>query len=234
MPLTADEVAALVGVPETRLPVDVAARLPGSTPAAPWRVRMSGLLWRHRPLPGAAHALPAQLSPRARGVTNAGFVRYAETPVGPYAEVMGAPVSVRGGLLSRVHVPFIAVDSEPSVHAGRAHWALPKVLATFSWPEPGKVRVDGDGWWLAAQVVRTGPRIPLLGRSTAAQVRPDGQVGVAGTTMRGIGRVVTIAVDVDPDASFASWLRGGEHRGVLVSNATLTMGPARVGSARAC
>ena len=204
MTLTTNEVAELIGVPETALPVDVAAALPAATPGAPWRVRMSGLLWRHRPQPGAAEALPPQLQARGRGVTNAGFVRYAETPVGPYAEVMGAPVSVRGGLLGRVHVPFIAVDSVPSVHAGRAHWALPKVLASFSWDKQGEVRADGDGWWLAARVVRTGPRIPLIGRSTAAQVRPDGRVGIATTTMRGSARVVTVEVEVDRGASFAN------------------------------
>jgi hypothetical protein len=231
MTLSTDEVTGLVGVPETRLPPDVADALPTSTPGAPWRVRMSALLWRHRARPEASAALPHPLTPKRSGITNAGFVRYAETPVGAYGEVMAAPVTLRGGLLPRVHVPFIAVDSVPSVHAGRAHWALPKVLASFTWPEDGLdagvIRADGDGWWLSARVVHTGPRIPLFGRSVNAQVRPDGRVGISSTGMRGWARVVTIDVDMDPTASFASWLVPGRHRGVLLTNARLSMGAAR-------
>src|SRR4051812_33506881 len=116
MTLTTDEVSGLVGVPETTLPADVADALPTSTPGAPWRVTMSALLWRHRARPDAAAALPPQLTAKPKGLTNAGFVRYAETPVGAYSEVM-AGVTVRGGLLPRVHLPFIAVDSLSSVHA---------------------------------------------------------------------------------------------------------------------
>jgi hypothetical protein len=126
-----------------------------------------------------------------------------------------------------VHIPFIAVDSVPSVHAGRAHWALPKVLASFTWSGPGDARAVGDNWWLTARVIGTGPRIPVFGRSTTAQVRPDGAVGVSSTSMRGWARVVTIDVDVDPDASFASWLAPGRHRGVMVSAARMSVGPAR-------
>jgi hypothetical protein len=226
MTLTATEIATLVGAPETTLPAGVAEQLPESTPGAPWHVRMTALLWRHRSRPDAAGALPSGLEIKSKGITNAGFVNYAETPVGAYSEVMAA-VSVRGGLLPRVHIPFIAVDSLPSVQAGRTHWALPKVPASFTWNGDSEVRVDGDGWWVSARVVGTGPRIPLFGRSTNAQVRPDGRVGVASTGMRGWGRVVTIQVDVDPSASFASWVAGGRHRGVLVTDGRLSMSEAR-------
>jgi hypothetical protein len=188
---------------------------------------MSGLLWRHRPTPEAAKALPSPLEPRSRGITNVGFVRYSETPVGAYDEVMGAPVTARGGLLGRVHVPLIAVDSIPSVHAGRAHWALPKVMASFTWEPDDSVRVDGDGWWLSARVVQRGLSIPVLGRSTQAQVRPDGRVGSVPVVMRGRGRVVTVEVAVDPTASFASWLMSGRHRGILLTSATMRVGAPR-------
>ena len=171
-------------------------------------------------------SLPTALTLKSKGITNAGFVRYTETPVGPYSEVMAA-VSVRGGLLPRVHIPFIAVDSLPSVQAGRTHWALPKVPATFTWEGADAVRAEGDGWWVSARVIGTGPRIPLFGRSTNAQVRPDGRAGVASTGMRGWGRVVTLQVDVDPTASFASWVVPGRHRGVMVTDGRLSMSGAR-------
>lgn len=226
MTLTADEVTDLVGVPETTLSGATAAALPAGSPGAPWRVTMSALLWRHRARPESAQAVAAPLQAKAGGITSAGFVRYAETPVGPYSEVMGS-VAINGGLLPRVHIPFIAVDSLPSVHAGRTNWALPKVPASFTWTGAEQVRADGDGWWITARLVGTGPRIPLLGRSTNAQVRPDGRVGLSSTGMRGWARVVTLDVDVDPDASFASWLCTGRHRGVLVTKARLTMSAPR-------
>jgi hypothetical protein len=224
--LTTDELSQLVGVPETRLPERARAQLPTSTPGAPWRVRMSALLWRHKTRSEASEAVPSALDVKAQGITNAGFIRYHETPVGPYSEVMAA-VSVRGGLLPRAHIPFIAVDSVPSVHGGRAHWALPKVLAHFSWNGANDVTAKGDEWWMSARVIGTGPRIPLFGRSTTVQVRPDGRIGVASTAMRGWGRVVTLDVDVDRDASFASWVRPGRHRGIYITAGRLSMGPAR-------
>jgi len=222
--LTADEVVALRGCPETVLPPDVAASLPETTPGAPWRVRMTNLIWFHRPVPAASAALPAPLAAhRGRAVTNAGFVRYADTPVGPYSEVMAVPTTVAGGgRRGRVHIPFIAVDSVPSVHAGRAHWALPKVLARFDWAADGG-RAEGDGWWLSARIVRRGPPIPVVGRSGSVQVRPDGRVGVSTVSMRGWGRLVRVEVDVDPYASFAEWLRPGRHLG-LSTSATMTVG----------
>jgi hypothetical protein len=128
--------------------------------------------------------------------------------------------------MGRVHIPFIAVDSVASVHGGRAHWALPKALASFSWTGSTGARVDGDGWWLAARVVRKGPPVPVFGRSTCVQVRPDGRVGTAKVAMRGHGRLVSVEVDVDPAASYADWLVPGRHFGVLVASARLTMGPA--------
>jgi hypothetical protein len=225
--LSAAEIAALSGVPETTLPGDIATTLPSSTPGPPWTVRMSGLLWWHKPRPDAERALPPQLEARRRGVTNAGFVRYADTPVGPYDEVMGAPMTTRGGLLGRVHVPLIAVNSVPSVHAGRAHWALPKVLASFQWDDSEHARVDGDGWWIAADVIRRGRRIPVFNRGAQAQIRPDGSVGVSRVSMRGRGRLVTVNVDVDPAASFAGWLAPGRHRGILLSGATMRVGAPR-------
>ncbi|MFL6239550.1 MAG: acetoacetate decarboxylase family protein [Actinomycetes bacterium] len=226
MTLTSEEVRELAGVPETRLPVDAAAALPESTPGAPWRVQMSALMWRHRSKPEAAEAVPSALVAKSGGITNAGFVKYAETPVGPYSEVMSA-VSVQGGMLPRVHIPFIAVDSLSSVQAGRTHWALPKVPASFTWRGAESAHADGDGWWLSARVVHTGPRIPLFGRSTNVQVRPDGRTGLSSTGMHGWARVVTVQVHVDPNASFASWVAPGRHRGVLVTHARLSMGAAR-------
>jgi hypothetical protein len=59
------------------------------------------------------------------------LISYADTPVGPYHEVIGM-VIVRHGARLLVHVPFIAVDSPTSLVGGRVNWALPKTLADFT------------------------------------------------------------------------------------------------------
>jgi Acetoacetate decarboxylase (ADC) len=225
MTLSTDEVASLTGAGGAVLPETVVDVLPDSTPGAPWTVTMSSLLWMQRALPAARRALTPPLEARPGfAVTSCGFIRYDDSPVGPYSEVMASPCLARGGKRGHVHVPFIAVDSVPSVHAGRAHWALPKVLATFHRPDDRTVRAEGDGWSLSARVVRRGPPIPLRGSATVAQVRPDGRIGIAPLRIRGRGRLALVAVEASADAPFAPWLASGRHLGVEVSRATMTVG----------
>lgn len=71
----------------------------------------------------------ATLIPFRRGVL--AFVRYTESNVGPYDELLWlAPL--RRGPGGRAHrVTAIFVSSAASVHAGRANWGLPKQLAVF-------------------------------------------------------------------------------------------------------
>lgn len=127
----------LPGAPESRLSAEVAACLPAVTPAPPWRARVEATLWWHPAGAEALAALPAVLRPRRALVVGA-VVRYLDSPVGPYAEVLGAVVP---GLL-RVHVPFLAVDGLAQVAGGRAHWALPQALATSTTRE-GEVTARG-------------------------------------------------------------------------------------------
>ena len=60
------------------------------------------------------------------------FIRYAESNVGPYQELLWlAPF--RQGPGGRAHtIPKIFVSSEPSARSGRANWGLPKELAVFA------------------------------------------------------------------------------------------------------
>lgn len=220
--------ADLPGVPQSRLPDALLAGLPQATPAPPWRCRVEAVIWWHRAAPAARPLLPAALPP-GPGVTVGAFVRYLDTPVGPYDEILASPHLVAGaarrGVLARVHVPFIAVDSLASVHGGRAHWGLPKALAAFT-RSPGTVRADGDGWWVSATARPRGPWLPALGRLGASQVDRGSVVTSSVTTSRSLARLAT--VEVDADNGLAPWLLPGRHRGVVLRG-RMIVGPATLG-----
>lgn len=65
------------------------------------------------------------------------LVKYPETSVGPYSELiftsglhsLGSPVGF--------HISQIYVNSQASVDGGRANWAVPKKLAIFDWQTQG-------------------------------------------------------------------------------------------------
>jgi hypothetical protein len=160
----------------------------GDAVAPPWTLPLEGLVWVHRASVGA-------------------FVRYHDSPVGPYAEVWAAPT-----LSPALRIPFMAVDSEASMHAGRRNWALPKEPASFSgWA------AEGDGWSVAARVVSVGVRLPLAG---AVQLR---QAVRTFAWAYGVGRLVRVDVSVRG----VEWLAPGRHLGVWVERATLRVGAPR-------
>jgi hypothetical protein len=160
----------------------------GDQVGPPWTVSLAGLVWVHRGGLGA-------------------FVRYHDSPVGPYSEVWAAPA-----VSPALHIPFMAVDSEASMHAGRRNWALPKEMASFSgWS------AEGDGWSVAARVVSVGLRVPLAG---AGQLR---QAVRSFAWAYGVGRLVRVEVS----ARGIAWLTPGRHLGVHVERATLRVGAPR-------
>jgi len=235
------ELADLPGAPESRLGPDALGLLPDATAAPPWRCRVEAVLWWHRAGPAAVAALPPPLRGRVRLPLVVGaVVRYLDSPVGPYDEVLGA-VLYRP---LRAHVPFLAVDSPASVHGGRAHWALPKTLAAFerdtgaadgdaqdgsaqdvSAQDVGAahagVVAQGPGWRIAATARPRGPQLPALGLLTLDQV-VAGQLRSARVHARGRARVGRVVVQVGTDlagrpGSIAGWLRSGRHPGVVLS-----------------
>ena len=115
---------------------------------------------------------------RTLPVTVGGLIRYRETPVGPYHEVLASPVVLAGPKGPEASVPFIAVDSLPSVRGGRENWALPKTLARFAWPEQlrGGFELDaeGAGWSVHATVHPRARRLPFAAPSRNRQVTPAG------------------------------------------------------------
>lgn len=217
----------IAALPESHLPDSLAARLPDSTPGAPWRVRADIVLWWHRASRDARELLPPELRDRpVRPATQWMLVRYADTPVGPYSELIASPVMLRSP--TAMHVPFIAVDSLTSVHAGRAHWALPKVLARFAWSSDSRCEVTSgepvDPGWRVAVDVRRGPLpIPMLGKGRQQQVRA-GVVVTSRSHMRALGWLSHIRVDGAGDGPLGTLIRPGRHRGIVMRGARLTVG----------
>lgn len=191
------------GVPETAVPVEVLDRLPVSSPPPPWRLPARAVVWVGTGLPRPA---PAGAWP----VTVAALVDYLDSPVGPYREVF-AGVLVRRLGLPTVHVPFIAVDSLPSLRAGRVHWSLPKALATFAGDVGDRVSVAGEGWSIEVAVHSYGPRLPAAAPVLSAQGDRRTLVTVRGTVRA--ARVTVAAAG----PTLGGWLGHGRHAGFVAS-----------------
>ncbi len=226
---TGEDLALLPGVPESRLPREVVEQLDLEVRPPPWSCRFEAVLWMHRATPSAASALPAVLRSRAGvPITLGAFIHYLRTPVGPYSEVAAMPRLFPGRAV-RGHIPFIAVDSVPSLCGGRAHWALPKMLARFSsgssTGEPLEGR--GAGWWMRAAASPRGPSFPLKLSLHGVQLRSSQTPVAFRSALRGRARLAIVDVDVDPACSMASWLRAGRHLGVVVTSGRMRLGPPR-------
>ena len=200
------------------LPDDVQAALPAHTPAPPWHCVVDAVVWWHRARPEALADLP----PGARAglpVTVGALLRYLESPVGPYAEVLLCPVLLRGGGLVRTTVPFIAVDSVPSIAGGRPHWALPERLAAFTGAGGTRTAV-GDRWEVSADPRTLGPALPLAARFATTQ---DGRTS-ARSNVRGRGRLARVVVE---GSGLPAWAVPGRHPGLVLGRSRLVVGPPR-------
>ena len=217
----------LASVPESRLGEDAARAIPAGGPPAPWTTRLRAIVWLHRALPGASDVLPPPLRGRpALPLTIGALVQYADTPVGAYSEVFGSPVLLlRGARLPAIHVPFMAVDLPASVRGGRANWALPKTLATFSGAGTA-LEARGDGWRVAVDAAVSGPRLPLVSAGRDLQIDPDGHELLTAMTARGLWRAARVDVTTS-GPTLPSWLAGGTHRGLVLERATMTFGVPR-------
>lgn len=206
------ELGRIPGVSESSLPAALAESLPDGAPPAPWECRIEAVTWTHMPAVGVKSVLPGPLQGRgAPRLTVGAFVRYVDSPVGEYTEVLGGLVLPEG--LLTVHVPFMAVDSPRSVLGGRLNWALPKTLATLSGlPGAGRsLQADGEGWRIRAQVRPWGPALPAMGRLSTVQVSADGATRTFPVVITGRARLARVEIDVVAHASLAGWLRPGRH-----------------------
>ena len=193
----------------------------------PWPARVRATLWWHRSTSAAR-----ELGPDGRTIpmTVAMMVDYLDSPVGPYREILASPVlhapGKRIGPMPRMAVPFIAVDSEPSVHGGRVHWQLPKVLAEFDGDVQQKFTATGDGWRVRSDTRMLGPRLPIAGALGFAQPESGGGLAIASARLTGSFRYARVSVEAEGQ-TLPDWLAAGTHHGVVIRGGKMTTGAAR-------
>lgn len=227
--LTAEEILTIPALLPDGLTDAVIAGLPAGTPPAPWRSRIETAAWGFPATRASLDALPAPLTP-GPPIGVAAFISYLDGAVGPYHEILASPRAVHGPGLPRLcgHVPFIAVDSLPSIHGGRSNWALPKLPARFS-GEPTRDRRlvgHGEAWSVAATVRSVGPWLPFRAAGASAQPWPDGGVRSFCSHFTGRMRAALLFVDVGGPLELTSVLPSGRHLG-LVIRGEVTVGAPR-------
>ncbi|MFB9995321.1 hypothetical protein ACFFLM_25575 [Deinococcus oregonensis] len=104
------------------------------------------------------------------------LLRYADSPVGPYDELLWATLPNPSPAGPRLQVQRIVVSSEASVRWGRRNWGIPKGLARFEWqeePQGQQVRVSApEGQVLAHLAYRTqGSSLPVSTSPLPARLR---------------------------------------------------------------
>jgi hypothetical protein len=221
------------GVAESALADEDAARLPGASAPAPWATVLDAVVWFHRAAPGAAERLPRALrGRRALPVTVGALIRYRETPVGPYREVLASPSLLLGPRGPEACVPFIAVDSPASVRGGRENWALPKTLARFDWPDAPRggfeLDAEGRGWSVHATVHARPRRLPFAATSRNRQVTPDGREITFDSRWRGRARLAGVELETR-GPTLPGWLRSGRHPALVLDGARVQVLAARPG-----
>lgn len=221
-------VSAAAGLPETALPDSLVEQLPTSVAAAPWRTRCQVVTWYHPANAAAIEAFPHAIRPDAVALVAWALVRYIDTPVGPYSEVAATLMPENGDY---GHIPFIVVDSLPSIVGGRVNWLLPKALARFDWSDDGlSVTATADApaeptWRIAVRCSPSGGTTPTTLPSRVAQASTDGVVGRADGTMNGSLTSATVEVDGHADGPLAALLQPGTYDGALMSDCTFEVGP---------
>ncbi|HWA65418.1 MAG TPA: hypothetical protein VG899_03495, partial [Mycobacteriales bacterium] len=147
-----------------------------------------------------------------------------DTPVGPYDEV--AATLLPGDGSAHGHIPFIVVDSLPSVVGGRANWLLPKALASFDWDGDENAVTIGAGqpatpaWTIRVAFEAAGDATTISLANHVQQVSTDGAVRRFSGTMSGTMRPASVTVDGHADGPLSALLVPGRHHGTMLTDCT--------------
>ncbi|SNS51787.1 hypothetical protein [Rhodococcoides kyotonense] len=200
------------------------------SPPPPWPADVRATIWWHRATRSGRELVPEKSVP----ITIVMVVDYLTSPVGPYREILASPTFRRpgGGLgaFPRMSVPFIAVDSARSVHGGRTHWHLPKVLATFDGDVLGESRAATQEWSVDAAARPIGPAFPIRGGVGFAQPVDD-EFQVAGSTLSGKAKLCRVKVGAQ-GPTLGSWLKSGTYPGLQIVSGRMSTGTSRLVSPR--
>jgi Acetoacetate decarboxylase (ADC) len=222
-------VSSAAGLTETLLPESLIARLPDpdSVAPAPWETKCHVVSWLHPVGADAVATLPEPIRRDGLSVVAWALVRYDETPVGPYNEIAATLLPDDGV----GHIPFIVVDSLPSIVGGRANWLLPKALASFEWSDDYRavtvnpVEPVTPAWSVSVRIEPTGEATPLSIPSRLQQVGTDGHVGGCEATMDGAMRSATVTVEGHAEGPLAALLKPGTYDATMQTDCTFTCGP---------
>ena len=223
--MTPVDLRSVPGVPESELDAQTLAALPDDAPPAPWDCTCQAIVWVARASAAAGDAVDPEVRGAGRPLVVIGaMVRYLDTPVGSYDEVLGA-VGVLSGRRLRGSVPFMAVDSVTSLVGGRQNWSLPKSLATFTGaPTAGStMTATGSGWQVSATPQSRGPALPVRAKRRLAQRWPEGVVRESIMSARGSMRPALVRVEVESTGPLAQWLRPGVHAGAVLDSARFVL-----------
>lgn len=92
------------------------------------------------------------------------FADYPETTIGPYFEVVVLAPCTYGGEFG-LYCPFIYVDTDDAMAAGREVWGFPKKIASIA------LAFDGDA--VTARLERRGEELLVLEGSTPDELDPE-------------------------------------------------------------
>jgi hypothetical protein len=106
---------------------------------APWTLNgTTAYLFWHTSRPACEQfneCVESERTPFRAGAGGLLLVRYADSPVGPYDELLLIPGSYQVANETFFRITQIYVSSMESVINGRRNWAVPKKLARFEWTD---------------------------------------------------------------------------------------------------
>jgi hypothetical protein len=217
------------GLPETRLPDSLLAHLPATAPAPPWRTRCHVVTWLHAVEADALEAFPDAIRPAGIELVAWALVRYDETPVGAYSEL--AVTLIPDGGDGYGHIPFIVVDSLPSIVGGRINWLLPKALAVFDWSADGSTATVTShepatpAWSVSVRFSSDEDSTIVTVPNQVEQVSVDGVARRFGGDLTGSIRPGIAQVDGHADGPLAALLLPGAHNATGIRDCEFVVGP---------